>query len=188
MMGGVHTDINGATSLPGLYAAGEVACVSINGANRLGSNSLTGTTRIWCQGGVAQRRCLRAKQKAPGRHILAQMLDENARCRTSIYKNRWPGSACPDCAEEMQRVMETSAGIYRKGVRCKAAEKVDELQERFQKNMPSTDPSRTFNTELTICPRIFIYAGCSAINRPVRAASNGISRFSSADGLSGERR
>ena len=40
MMGGVHTDIHGATGLPGLYAAGEVACVSINGANRLGSNSL----------------------------------------------------------------------------------------------------------------------------------------------------
>ncbi len=41
MMGGVHTDINGATPLQGLFAAGEVACVSINGANRLGSNSLT---------------------------------------------------------------------------------------------------------------------------------------------------
>src|SRR6059036_2612409 len=40
MMGGVHTDLNGATPLGGLYAAGEVACVSINGANRLGSNSL----------------------------------------------------------------------------------------------------------------------------------------------------
>src|SRR5205085_9142413 len=40
MMGGVHTDINGATPMPGLFAAGETACVSINGANRLGSNSL----------------------------------------------------------------------------------------------------------------------------------------------------
>src|SRR5438067_9776953 len=40
MMGGVDTDLEGATPLPGLYAAGEVACVSINGANRLGSNSL----------------------------------------------------------------------------------------------------------------------------------------------------
>ncbi|MFN2537173.1 MAG: FAD-binding protein, partial [Mycobacteriales bacterium] len=40
MMGGVHTDIHGATPLAGLYAAGETACVSINGANRLGSNSL----------------------------------------------------------------------------------------------------------------------------------------------------
>src|SRR5258706_14307402 len=41
MMGGVHTDINGATPIQGLYSAGESACVSINGANRLGSNSLT---------------------------------------------------------------------------------------------------------------------------------------------------
>ncbi len=41
MMGGVHTDVRGATPLPGLYAAGECASVSINGANRLGSNSLT---------------------------------------------------------------------------------------------------------------------------------------------------
>ena len=40
MMGGIHTDINAATPLPGLFAAGECACVSINGANRLGSNSL----------------------------------------------------------------------------------------------------------------------------------------------------
>ena len=39
-MGGIHTDIDTATSLPGLFAAGECACVSINGANRLGSNSL----------------------------------------------------------------------------------------------------------------------------------------------------
>lgn len=39
MMGGIHTDIHGATPLAGLYAVGEVACVSINGANRLGSNS-----------------------------------------------------------------------------------------------------------------------------------------------------
>src|SRR5438067_12175922 len=41
MMGGVSTNIDGATPVPGLYAAGECACVSINGANRLGSNSLT---------------------------------------------------------------------------------------------------------------------------------------------------
>jgi len=41
MMGGIHTDIDAATPLPGLFAAGECACVSINGANRLGSNSLT---------------------------------------------------------------------------------------------------------------------------------------------------
>src|SRR5262249_52897130 len=41
MMGGAHTDIHAATTIRGLYAAGEAACVSVNGANRLGSNSLT---------------------------------------------------------------------------------------------------------------------------------------------------
>jgi succinate dehydrogenase flavoprotein subunit len=43
IMGGVKTDINGATSIPGLYAAGEVACVSVHGGNRLGANSLLDT-------------------------------------------------------------------------------------------------------------------------------------------------
>jgi succinate dehydrogenase / fumarate reductase flavoprotein subunit len=43
IMGGVKTDIHGATSIPGLYAAGEVACVSVHGGNRLGANSLLDT-------------------------------------------------------------------------------------------------------------------------------------------------
>ena len=43
MMGGVKTDANGATQVPGLYAAGEVACVSVHGGNRLGANSLLDT-------------------------------------------------------------------------------------------------------------------------------------------------
>src|SRR5256885_9214919 len=53
MMGGVHTDIHGATGLPGLYAAGEVACVSINGANRVGSNSLPECLVFGARAGVA---------------------------------------------------------------------------------------------------------------------------------------
>ena len=43
IMGGVKSDIHGATSIPGLYAAGEVACVSVHGGNRLGANSLLDT-------------------------------------------------------------------------------------------------------------------------------------------------
>src|SRR5271169_3852906 len=42
-MGGVKTDVDGQTTIPGLYAAGEVACVSVHGANRLGANSLLDT-------------------------------------------------------------------------------------------------------------------------------------------------
>ncbi len=51
MMGGVSTDINGATPLRGLLAAGEVACVSINGANRLGIEFAAGVPGVWRAGG-----------------------------------------------------------------------------------------------------------------------------------------
>src|SRR5206468_7413681 len=78
MMGGIHTDLNGATPLPGLYAAGEVACVSINGANRLGSNSLPELLVFGARAGGAAA-AYAAEQKPPGRQLLAQALDEEAR-------------------------------------------------------------------------------------------------------------
>src|SRR5439155_2664090 len=71
MMGGVHTDIQGATPLPGLYAAGETACVSINGANRLGSNSLPECLVFGARAGRAAARFAR-EQRPPGHEILAQ--------------------------------------------------------------------------------------------------------------------
>src|SRR6185503_3010677 len=78
MMGGVHTDINGATPLPGLYAAGEVACVSINGANRLGSNSLTELLVFGARAGVvAAEYATRAPDPAPA--VLIQAEEEKKR-------------------------------------------------------------------------------------------------------------
>src|SRR5260370_19513435 len=67
MMGGVHTDLNGATPLKGLYAAREVACVSVNRANRLGSNSLPDPLLL----GTKARRAAAGytpQQKPPRRH------------------------------------------------------------------------------------------------------------------------
>src|SRR5579864_1696527 len=78
MMGGVSTDINGATPLSGLFAAGEVACVSINGANRLGSNSLTELLVFGARAGQAAA-AFAAEQKGPARHLLAQAVDEETR-------------------------------------------------------------------------------------------------------------
>src|SRR6202140_3140746 len=76
MMGGVHTDMNGATPLPGLFAAGEAACVSINGANRLGSNSLTECLVFGARAGRAAVDFAREQPKRPTRHFLAQAADE----------------------------------------------------------------------------------------------------------------
>src|SRR6202790_752117 len=78
VMGGIHTDINGATPFKGLYAAGEAACVSINGANRLGSNSLTECLVFGARAGRDAAE-FASVQKMPGRHLLAQAADEEAR-------------------------------------------------------------------------------------------------------------
>src|SRR5882724_5701028 len=85
MMGGVHTDINGATPLQGLYAAGEVACVSINGANRLGSNSLTECLVFGARAGRAAA-AYAVEQQAPSGHILAQAMDEQRRLETQFLR------------------------------------------------------------------------------------------------------
>src|SRR5207244_6507693 len=79
MMGGVHTDAGGATPLEGLYAAGQAASVSINGANRLGSNSLTeclvfGPRAAGPAAGAGPRR-----GAAPGRIVFAPAPDDPRR-------------------------------------------------------------------------------------------------------------
>jgi fumarate reductase flavoprotein subunit len=147
MMGGVHTDTNGATPLRGLYAAGEVACVSINGANRLGSNSLTECL-------VFGARCGRAAadfastQRAPGRHLLAQAVDEETRLQDQFLRKAGGRERISEIREEMQRTMEHSAGIYRSRDSLKqAAAKLSELQERFR-DIGLDDRGHAFNTEL----------------------------------------
>src|SRR5262245_21671268 len=78
MMGGVHTDLNAATPREGLFAAGEVACVSINGANRLGSNSLTELLVFGALAGKAAA-AFALEAKEPGGSVLAQAMDEHRR-------------------------------------------------------------------------------------------------------------
>src|SRR5438309_3230445 len=78
MMGGISTDIHGATALGGLYAAGEAACVSINGANRLGSNSLTECLVFGARAGKAVA-AFASEQAQPDPSILAQAHDEQRR-------------------------------------------------------------------------------------------------------------
>src|SRR5437773_6801872 len=78
MMGGISTDINGATPLRALYAAGEAACVSINGANRLGSNSLTEILVFGARAGKAAA-AFAAGQREGGSAVMAQALDGQRR-------------------------------------------------------------------------------------------------------------
>jgi fumarate reductase flavoprotein subunit len=147
MMGGIHTDIDGATPLAGLYAAGEVACVSINGANRLGSNSLSECLVFGARAGRAAAD-FAAGAPDSSAAVLAQEQDERRRLERDLLHRddgREPISAI---REEMQETMEQGAGIYRSAdSMTKAADRLSDLQDRFR-SARIEDHSRTFNTEL----------------------------------------
>ncbi|GAA4487226.1 fumarate reductase (quinol) flavoprotein subunit [Rhodococcus olei] len=149
MMGGVHTDIHGATPMPGLYAAGEVACVSINGANRLGSNSLPELLVFGARAGRAAAEFVAANPPGPDDAALAQGRDEERRIERMLARAADGGERIADVRVDMQHTLEEAAGIYRDGRTLGAAvEKMHELRERFAR-ASIDDHSRTFNTELT---------------------------------------
>jgi fumarate reductase flavoprotein subunit len=149
MMGGVSTDVNGATPLAGLYAAGETACVSINGANRLGSNSLPECLVFGARAGRAAAQFAAAQKDAALPAVMAQAEDERKRLETNYLRKTGGRERIVTIREEMQKSMETSVGIYRsKQSLVESGAKINELQQRF-KNVQLDDSSRTFNTELT---------------------------------------
>jgi len=148
MMGGVSTNSEGETPLRGLYAAGEVACVSINGANRLGSNSLAEILVFGARAGKAAARAA-LEQKPPGPSVTAQALDEQHRLEGEFLHKRGGRERIAVLRSEMTKAMESGAGIYRNRKSLDdAAAKLNELKERY-KNIVIDDRSRTFNTELT---------------------------------------
>jgi fumarate reductase flavoprotein subunit len=147
MMGGVSTDIHGATPMAGLYAAGEVACVSINGANRLGSNSLPECLVFGARAGRAAAE-FAASQKAPNDSVLGQATDELVRLEKQYLFKTGGRERISTLREEMQKTVESGAGIYRTESSLKQAiQKLHELQERYR-NVGLDDHGRTFNTEL----------------------------------------
>ena len=147
MMGGVHTDIQGATPMAGLYAAGECACVSINGANRLGSNSLTECLVFGARAGKAAAAFV-AHQNPPGEAIAAQAADEKTRLERDYLHKSGGTERIAEIQKAMQKTMEQSAGIYRTEEELRrGAEELQVLQERFKK-IKLDDVSHTFNTEL----------------------------------------
>jgi len=148
MMGGVHTDIHGATPVKGLYAAGEVACVSINGANRLGSNSLPELLVFGARAGRAAAVYAGLNGGTVSSAVLAQGRDEERRLEQELTGRTDGHERIADIRTEMQATMEDGAGIYRDGdALAKAANSLRELRERFA-GAAVDDHSRSFNTEL----------------------------------------
>lgn len=152
MMGGIHTNSHGATPIEGLYAAGEAACVSINGANRLGSNSLTELLVFGARAGENAARLAMDQKPASAvleNHLEAQVTDEIHRLEKQYLKKEGGTEKIAQLKKEMQEAMEAGAGLYREEASLKQSqETIGQLQERFL-NLKIDDHSLTFNTELT---------------------------------------
>ena len=147
MMGGVDTDIHGATELPGLYAAGETACVSINGANRLGSNSLT---ECLVFGAAAARHAMDFIKGSSGGNesaLRAQVEEEAARIE-NLRGRKKGGEKISEIRREMNNVMETSYGVYREQASMQAGvTAIAQLRGRVA-DLRLEDESKVFNTEV----------------------------------------
>ncbi|MCW5699670.1 MAG: fumarate reductase (quinol) flavoprotein subunit [Rhodospirillales bacterium] len=147
MMGGIHTNIDGATPLAGLYAAGECACVSINGANRLGSNSL-GELLVF--GARAARNAVDYVKSTEYlnkvKTIQAQAEDAQSRVK-ALFQSQGTESV-PGLRKELNATMEEGCGIYRTEAEIKATcDKVTEIRARY-KDVKLEDTSTVFNTDL----------------------------------------
>jgi fumarate reductase flavoprotein subunit len=149
MMGGVHTNINAATPLPGLFAAGECACVSINGSNRLGSNSLTELLVFGAQAGRSAARFAAEHPKIATQALLAQAEDEQRWIAERFFRPGERKETIASVRVAMNKTMEAGAGIYRteESLRDTCAE-LRVLKERYQQ-VGIEDHSLSFNTELT---------------------------------------
>jgi fumarate reductase flavoprotein subunit len=147
MMGGVDTDITAATELPGLYAAGEVASASLNGANRLGSNSLT---ECLVFGASAGRNAITfAKGTSDGNEApLVRQGEEEAARVEALRGRKKGGEKLARIRNELNNSMESGCGVYREQASLDAtARKVAELKGRYA-DIGLQDSSKVFNTEL----------------------------------------
>ncbi|MEA2280570.1 MAG: succinate dehydrogenase / fumarate reductase, flavoprotein subunit [Solirubrobacteraceae bacterium] len=111
IMGGVKTDVWGETSISGLYAAGEVACVSVHGGNRLGANSLLDTLIFGRRSGEhAARRAIGMAMPTPSR---AALRDEQEMIAGIVRRERGAGRRVSEIKDELGTMMNEKCAVFR---------------------------------------------------------------------------
>jgi len=150
-MGGIPTDTNARvvvdeknTPLPGFYAAGEVACVSVHGANRLGTNSLVDILVFGRRGGRDAAKFIAENDWAP----LPAKADEPGRALVSELKNCHGKERAADIRDTLQDEMMDKASVFREAIGLTAMRgKLRELRQRYRE-VNIEDQSARYNTEL----------------------------------------
>ena len=148
MMGGVHTDIHGFTGLLGLYSAGEAACVSMNGANRLGSNSLTECLVFGAEAGKAAA-SFAMEHNSPkyGNPVQGLAMIEEKRVFDEVLKHE-QGEKISTIRTEMQVAMEKHVGIFRDDKTLREGCRIIGDLRRRMKNVVVEDKDTVYNTDL----------------------------------------
>jgi succinate dehydrogenase / fumarate reductase flavoprotein subunit len=150
-MGGIPTDIDGRVTvdennsvLPGLYAAGEAACVSVHGGNRLGTNSLVDLVVFGRRAGKHMSTFLNQADLAP----LPKEPEYRARAEMASYLDNPGTENAADIRTELQDAMFTYAGVFRTGEGLLTLRtKLEELRNRFA-HVGTRDKGKTFNMDL----------------------------------------
>jgi fumarate reductase flavoprotein subunit len=146
-MGGIDTDIDARTSLKGLFAAGECACVSINGANRLGSNSLTELLVFGKRAGLGAAELAIAESTHADETALHEQMAAHDQVG-KLFQSAGGGESIVGLRREMNATMEAGAGIYRSDESLRESCAVmNDLRRRYA-NIELEDKSNVYNTDL----------------------------------------
>jgi succinate dehydrogenase / fumarate reductase flavoprotein subunit len=144
-MGGVDTDLWGRTSLEGLYAAGEVACVSVHGANRLGGNALMETITFGKRAGKAAAEWALSHTTI----TVPESLQADAERELESLLDRSDGERPHAIRDEMARTMHENFGVFRREDQMRRqGEIVAGLGERYERVVVE-DKGEVFNNDLT---------------------------------------
>ncbi|MCL0032032.1 FAD-binding protein [Dehalococcoidia bacterium] len=157
-MGGIKTDVDGATVIPGLYAAGEAACVSVHGGNRLGANSLLDTIVFGRRSGGAA--ALFAKERPEVRISESRLSLDEDHFKAILARpdnNDTPAKIRLD----MGVTMNEHAAVFRttEGLQV-AQEQIKLLKERY-KSVPVQDKGSIFNTNLIFTLELGFMLDCA---------------------------
>ncbi len=144
-MGGVETDVWGKTELEGLYAAGEVACVSVHGANRLGGNALMETITYGKRTGRHAAEWALANTTV----TVPESAERDAERELSELLDREDGERPWAIRDELASTMHENFGVFRREAQMqREGEIVAELRERY-KRVVVEDKGEVFNSDLT---------------------------------------
>jgi succinate dehydrogenase / fumarate reductase flavoprotein subunit len=144
-MGGIECDIDGATRIPGVWVAGEAACVSLHGANRLGSNS-TAECLVW--GAIAGEEISRAIDQLPALREIPAADISRATSRVSELLTRDGNENLYELRTLLRSAMDKNVGVFRTGEGlAEALETIREIRERAER-APVVDKSRVYNSNL----------------------------------------